>query len=158
MLAGLSLRCRALAVQKRPLADARVLRPVCLFSTTRLCSSLFAHALLLFSPSRTHSLSLFSPTLLLRCCFRCFWANIGCCFSRLCYAPALPSAETKESLRKEYLETQVAPDDTIVGMQRAMLRTLGFAPDHGVACLNTFSKDFPDDEKLQMRLQQFMRW
>eukprot|EP00903_Cladosiphon_okamuranus_P011645 g10953.t1 len=68
---------------------------------------------------------------------------------------ALP--ETKASLRKEFLETQVPPDETIVGMQRTMLRTLGFAPDHGVACLNTFSKDFPDDEKLQMRLQQFMR-
>ncbi|CAM9583969.1 unnamed protein product [Scytosiphon promiscuus] len=68
---------------------------------------------------------------------------------------ALP--ETKESLRKEFLETQVAPDDTIVGMQRSMLRTLGFSPDHGVACLNAFSKDFPDDEKLQLRLQQFMR-
>eukprot|EP00752_Nemacystus_decipiens_P010456 g9315.t1 len=68
---------------------------------------------------------------------------------------ALP--ETKESLRKEFLETQVPPDETIVGMQRAMLRTLGFAPDHGVACLNTFSKDFPDDKKLQMRLHQFMQ-
>ncbi|CAN0539874.1 unnamed protein product [Ectocarpus sp. 12 AP-2014] len=68
---------------------------------------------------------------------------------------ALP--ETKESLRKEFLETQVPPDETIVGMQRSMLRTLGFSPDHGVACLNAFSKDFPDDEKLQMRLQQFMR-
>ncbi|CAN0205454.1 unnamed protein product [Ectocarpus fasciculatus] len=65
--------------------------------------------------------------------------------------------ETKESLRKEFLETQVPPDETIVGMQRSMLRTLGFSPDHGVACLNGFSKDFPDDEKLQMRLQQFMR-
>lgn len=71
---------------------------------------------------------------------------------------ALASAETKESLRKEYLETQVAPDETIVGMQTTMLRTLGFAPDHGVACLNIFSQDFPDDEKLQLRLQQFMRW
>ncbi|CAN0395422.1 unnamed protein product, partial [Hapterophycus canaliculatus] len=69
---------------------------------------------------------------------------------------ALP--ETKASLRKEFLEMQVAPDDTIVGMQRSMLRTLGFSPEHGVACLNAFSKDFPDDEKLQLRLQQFMRW
>ncbi|CAM9992458.1 unnamed protein product, partial [Ectocarpus sp. 8 AP-2014] len=71
--------------------------------------------------------------------------------------PGKPTAETKESLRKEFLETQVPPDETIVGMQRSMLRTLGFSPDHGVACLNAFSKDFPDDEKLQMRLQQFMR-
>ncbi|CAM9774627.1 unnamed protein product [Pylaiella littoralis] len=68
---------------------------------------------------------------------------------------ALP--ETKESLRKEYLETNVPPDDTIVGMQRTMLRTLGFSPDHGVECLNAFSADYPDDEKLQMRLRQFMR-
>ena len=50
------------------------------------------------------------------------------------------------------------PDDTIVNMQRTMLRTLGFAPEHGVECLNSFSKDFPDDQKLQLRLQQFMRW
>ncbi len=73
-------------------------------------------------------------------------------------AAALASVETKESLRKEYLETNVPPDDTIVNMQRTMLRTLGFSPDHGVECLNSFSKDFPDDEKLQLRLQQFMRW
>lgn len=68
---------------------------------------------------------------------------------------ALP--ETKEALRKEFLETEVPPDDTIVGMQRSMLRTLGFSPDHGVACLNSFSKDFPDNAKLQRRLHQFMQ-
>lgn len=67
-------------------------------------------------------------------------------------------SETKAALRKEFLETEVPPDETIVGMQRSMLRTLGFAPDHGVACLNSFSKDFPDDVKLQRRLHQFMQW
>lgn len=67
-------------------------------------------------------------------------------------------SETKESLRKEFLDTEVPPDETIVGMQRSMLRTLGFAPDHGVACLNKFSEDFPDNEKLQRRLHQFMQW
>lgn len=56
------------------------------------------------------------------------------------------------------METEVPPDETIVGMQRAMLRTLGFAPDHGVECLNKFSQDYPEDEKLQQRLHQFMRW
>lgn len=68
---------------------------------------------------------------------------------------ALP--ETKKALRDEFLETEAPPDQTIVGYQRRMLRTLGFDSDHGVACLNSFAQDHPDDGKLQHRLHQFMR-
>lgn len=84
--------------------------------------------------------------------------------SNLTFTPSRPpiftcaSTETRENLRKEFLETEVPPDETIVGMQRSMLRTLGFNADHGVACLNDFPKDYPDDFKLQMRLRQFIQW
>ncbi|CAN0080931.1 unnamed protein product, partial [Discosporangium mesarthrocarpum] len=69
---------------------------------------------------------------------------------------ALP--ETRKALREEFLSSKKPPDDTIVGMQRRMLRTLGFEPDHGVSCLNSFRQDFPEERQLLMRMQVFMRW
>ncbi|CAM9328263.1 unnamed protein product [Choristocarpus tenellus] len=68
---------------------------------------------------------------------------------------ALP--ETKATLREEFLQTKNPPDETIVKMQRSMLRTLGFEPDHGVACLNSFPQDYPEERQLQGRMQFFMR-
>ena len=56
---------------------------------------------------------------------------------------ALP--ETKKQLRDEFLATGKPPNEKIIALQRGVLNWLGADADFGVSCLNTLSKDYPDD-------------
>merc|ERR1719382_761711 len=47
------------------------------------------------------------------------------------------------------------PQKYTVDMQRSMLETLGFDADHGCTMLSRIEEDFPKDEELQFRKQQW---
>ena len=51
--------------------------------------------------------------------------------------------ETKDVLRKIYLDTREMPNKKVIELQRGLLSKLGLDPDYAVSCLNQVSQNFP---------------
>jgi hypothetical protein len=63
--------------------------------------------------------------------------------------------ETKETLKKVYLNTREMPNKEIIDMQRGILAKLGFNPDYACSCLNNVAQIFPNDQEIFMKMQLF---